>query len=645
VFPIEAPTLGDRESGKRPLTDSSLGLIHGKDQASTDPNLINAWWTRHPHAGVGIALDKSGLVVLDVDTGLKKDGTSKKGRESLAEFDAELSPTLTAITGSGGLHAVYDAGGAPIHALELREGIDIIGHGYIVAAPSPHYTGGTYRWNDIRAIAPVPEVLRRAVAAKRAAPSEKVQLVGTPIGEGGRNIALFRLGAALRDQGIGAEALARALDAENKQRCNPPLNDAELGLIVNSVLQRVEPSRDVAIGAVVQQEVQAMFAPRARAQRILDVAHQKELPVIFYKTGIEQFDTMSGGGFATRRVVGIVAPPSAGKSAFVTSVGLEMQKAIPILHFSTELPRKEVQVRWAAPIVGFPWRDGLKGLIPDDVIAAAVAPLNVWIIGSDDYDRNDPLGSLRTEALAIQAATGKAPLIIVDYIQMLVRDAGPDQIRHKVGALTLRLRMLAQELDCPILIVSSTGRAFYGGKQMDAIRATDDPSAYLAAAKESGEIEYDCGTIIFLDLDKRAAGQPKPCRAAVARCRDGEIGFVGLRAHLDTGLWIGDPSALAELGGEDRQQRKLQNDLETACKRMLEVVMRMPGRPWKEIQMASKMSFTLSTAARAKLLEDGLIEQAERGYDPLTRRRLKGDAYRVREQTAALNVVTEEGRS
>lgn len=644
VFPIETPTFGDRESGKRPLTDSSLGLVHGKDQATTEAALINTWWSKHPNAGVGIALDKSGLVVLDVDIGLKKDGTLKKGRESLAEFDAELSPTLTAITGGGGLHAVYDAGGAPLHALELREGIDIIGNGYIVAAPSPHYTGGHYRWNDIRAIATVPEVLRRAVAAKRSASTEKVQLVGTPIGEGGRNVALFRLGAALRDQGIGAEALARALDAENKQRCNPPLNDAELGLIVNSVLQRVAPSRDVAIGAVIEQEVQAMFAPRSRAQRILDVAHQKEPPVIFYKTGIDQFDEMSGGGFATRRVVGIVAPPSAGKSAFVTSIGLEMQKQLPILHFSTELPRKEVQVRWAAPILGFPWRDGLKGMIPDESIASAVSKLNVWIIGSDDYDRNDPIGSLRTEALAIRAATGKAPLIIVDYIQMLVRDAGPDQIRHKVGALTLTLRMLAQELDCPIVIVSSTSRSFYGGKQMDTIRATNDPSAYLAAAKESGEIEYDCGTIIFLDLDKMASGQPKPCRGAVARCRDGEIGFIGLRAHLDTGLWIGDPSAVGELGGEDRAQRKIQNELETACKRMIEVVGRMPGRPWKEIQMASKMSFTLSTAARAKLLEDGIIEQTDRGFDPLTRRRLKGDAYRVREQTIAANVTQEEGR-
>lgn len=642
MFPIETPVAGDRESGKRPLSDKQLGLFNGKNQATTDTTLIEAWWGKHPNANVGIALDKSGLVALDVDVGLDSKGAQKPGRKSLEEFDAQLTPTLTAITGGGGLHAVYDAAGAPIHALKLREGIDIIGHGYIVAAPSMHYTGGQYRWNDVRTPAPVPDVLRAAVAAKRTAGPEKVQLTGSPIGEGGRNVALFRLGAALRDQGIGAEALARALDAENKQRCNPPVPDEELAVIVNSVLTRVTPSRDVAIGALVEQEIRQMFAPRSRAQRIVEVAKVKEPPVRVYKTGIDELDALTRGGIRTRRVCGVVGPPSMGKSAFVGSIALYVQSKLPVLHFSTELPRKEVQIRYAAPIVGFPWSDGLEGLIPDDIIERAVAPLNIWIIGSDDYDRADPLGSLRTEAIAIREQTGVAPLIIVDYVQMLARGT-QDQTRFKVGELTLALRMLSQELDCPIIAVFTTSRGWYGNsKEVERVRGANDPVAYLTTAKEAGEIEYDCGTLIFLDLDMLHEGLPKPCRGAVARCRDGKVGFVGLRARLDTGLWFGDPSAVAELASEERALHRDAEKLEKVCERLMEVVQKMPGRPWRELKAACKGDFRLIDAARAQLLADGKLEMArEQFYDAMHRTKTH-DILRLRNAESPTSVASEE---
>jgi RecA/RadA recombinase len=620
VFPVEQPVLGDRESGKKPLTRN------GKDDATTDTATIDAWWAQHPNASVAIALDKSGLVALDVDVGLDSQGNAKPGRKSLEEFDAHLTPTLTAITGGGGLHAIYDAAGAPIHALKLREGLDIIGRGYIVAAPSPHYTGGQYRWNDVRAIAPVPDILRAAVASKRSAPA-KVQSIRQPIGEGGRNVGLYKLGCALYDNGIGAEALARALDAENKERAGLP--DAELAVIINNVLKNT-PSRDVANSAIVEREIHQMFAPRSRAQRILDVAHEKSPPVRVLKTGIEELDTLTRGGLRTRRVMGVVGPPSMGKSAFVTSIAMNVQKEIPVLHFSAELPRKEAQIRYAAPIVGFPWSDGLEGRIPDDVIEKAVAPLNIWIIGCDDYDRVDPIGSLRTEAIKIRELTGQSPLIIVDYVQLLARGT-TDQVRHKVGELTMALRMLSQELDCPVIAVFTTSRGWYGhSKEIERVRAANDPVAYLGTAKEAGEIEYDCGTLIFLDLDMLVDGPVKPCRGAIARCRDGKIGFVGLRANLATGLWVGDPAAAAEIASEERAERRDADKLGKVCERLLETIQKMPGRPWREIKVACKGDFRLVDAARAKLIENGRLEMAVENYFDALHRTKTRDVLRVK---------------
>lgn len=620
VFPIQPPVPGDRESGKRPLTRN------GKDDATTDASTINAWWAQFPNANVGIALDKSGLVVLDVDIGLDTHGRPKPGRQSLEEFDAELPRTLTAITGSGGLHAVYDAQNAPIHAIELRKGLDVIGNGYIVAAPSLHYTGGTYRWNDVVPIAPVPDVLRRAVAAKRTAAVEKVQLTGTPIGEGGRNTALFKLGAALRDQGIGAEALARALDAENKQRCNPPLDDVEMALIVNSVLQRVTPSRDVAIGAVVQQEVAQMFAPQSRSEWIENVGAVTQPPVVFYSTGFEDLDRLLGGGFATRQMAGLIAPPSTGKSALVGEWALALEKHRPVLSVSTELPRFELFVRGAARKLSFPWREGLRGKVDQQAMVNAVRGIRIRLLGCDDLDRTDPLASIEAEVASMaQANGGIAPIIIVDYVQMLARGSA-SEMRHKVGELTMRLRVMAQTWDTVVIAVFSTSRAYYGGKQMDAVRAANDPTAYLAAAKESGDIEFDCATLLFLDVDKLHEGNPKPARVAVARCRVGDVGFVGLQAQLDVGKFWGDPAAAQALAVDDRKAKRDEKDLENACQRLLATIQKLPGAAWRDMETAMSVNYNLAKAARAKLITDGVIAQVKRtGYDPITRQKLKGD--------------------
>ena len=55
------------------------------------------------------------------------------------------------------------------------------------------------------------------------------------IGEGRRNDHLARVAGALNTQGVGTEAIAVALMAENEERCDPPLNADEVGAIAASI--------------------------------------------------------------------------------------------------------------------------------------------------------------------------------------------------------------------------------------------------------------------------------------------------------------------------------------------------------------------------------------------------------------------------
>lgn len=619
VFPL-------KPGEKHPATQ------RGHLDASPDPARIEAWWAQNPNYNVGIAVAPSKLVVLDVDVGTNKDGSQKRGRESLAAIEAELSPTLLAQTGRGGTHAVYARPDdvPPARIIGFRDGLDLIGDGYIVAAPS--YLSESqkfYQWTQLQAIAPLPPFLATVSRTPRVVAA--VAVTGTPIPEGGRNNAMFRLGCALRETGIGAEALARALDAENKQRFNPPLPDGELAVLVNSILTRVEVTRDVALGAVVSQEIQQMFAPPSRSEWLETVSLQPQPPMIFYSTGFASLDALLSGGLATRQLAGIIGPPSAGKSGLVGELLLKLATQRPVLHVSLELPRHELFVRYAAHQMEFPWVDGVKGLVSQSSMSASIRGIRIKLMGSEDIDRNDPFGCIVAEALKIKDECGIAPIIAIDYIQLMARGAG-SETRFKVGELTMHARQVAQDLDTVVLGVFTTMRASYGNKGAeDKMRAANDPTAYLAAAKESGDIEFDCATLMYFDVDKICEGATKPARIAVARVRVGSIGFVGVRARLDIGKFWDDPSALGEFASEERAARRDEQSMDTAKQLLLEAVREMPGRPWRDIQarVSSNRGVNRALADRARdaMIGDGVLEKTTR-YDQ-HHRKIPGEALRV----------------
>ena len=105
VFPVGA--------NKKPLTE------HGVKDATTDPDLIRAWWKRWPHAEIGWAVP-AGVVVADLDR--------KAGADGLRDFfehqgiEADQVETPIAVTPSGGRHLVFDANGAP-----YRNGVRVNG--------------------------------------------------------------------------------------------------------------------------------------------------------------------------------------------------------------------------------------------------------------------------------------------------------------------------------------------------------------------------------------------------------------------------------------------------------------------------------------------------------------------------------------
>ncbi|MCL4850046.1 MAG: bifunctional DNA primase/polymerase, partial [Bryobacteraceae bacterium] len=212
------------------------------ERATTDAAEIERWFIRDfAAANVGIATGAaSGLFVLDVDP---KNG-GEESLDSLVAKHGRLPDTLQAITGSGGRHYYFQHPQKPVpNEVSIQRGLDIRGDGgQVVAAPSMHISGRGYEWDGIDGfnapILPAPGWLL-ALVFRKEEPARtrggKVVSIGKAVPEGQRNATLTRLAGVARRKGSSAAAIAAYLQVENRERCRPPLPEAEVRRIAESV--------------------------------------------------------------------------------------------------------------------------------------------------------------------------------------------------------------------------------------------------------------------------------------------------------------------------------------------------------------------------------------------------------------------------
>ena len=98
----------------------------GHLNATTSADQITKWWTEAPNANIGVNLEASGLVCIDVD--------SYKPDCGFDDFikDKHLPQTLTQKSASGGTHYIFKAYPGDSYPGTLCKGVDIKYNGYIL---------------------------------------------------------------------------------------------------------------------------------------------------------------------------------------------------------------------------------------------------------------------------------------------------------------------------------------------------------------------------------------------------------------------------------------------------------------------------------------------------------------------------------
>jgi phage/plasmid primase-like uncharacterized protein/KaiC/GvpD/RAD55 family RecA-like ATPase len=270
----------------------------------------------------------------------------------------------------------------------------------------------------------------------------------------------------------------------------------------------------------IEQAIAASVPPLA-ADRVIEVFARPVQPAI--PTGFETADEAMGGG--CRGVTLVCGSTGVGKSNWAIQVAVRAARDRSVVLFETELPERQAFARVGAQVLNMGgWRKLYEGgATTGRAIAEALRSLRLRIV---------ELRTVEELSDSLQRVTeydGAPPFAVIDYLQSFGRSSADDDRRQTVSRASDLITSWTRVTGGSALVVSSVSRAMY---------QTDDklaPEEFLAAAKESGDLEFDASTVLFLAVPRPPMGGRSEGRLVIAKSRFGACGVVGVSFDGPTG--------------------------------------------------------------------------------------------------------------
>jgi replicative DNA helicase len=304
-----------------------------------------------------------------------------------------------------------------------------------------------------------------------------------------------------------------------------------------SVADETDPARDLRAELDAAAPRLSWFEGEALAQMQLR-AEGKLRPV---QTPWKGLNTQLGGGLWPGMHV-LSGTTGSGKTQMALQLaGFAAAAGVPTLYVALELNRPELLARLISAAFAesgrrVSWSDLYQGRNPG-ALAEAKRDVIPMLRGLPLHVEEGAAGQWQAATLedrfkGISDYYGKAPLIVLDYLQIVGPESDRQDLRMCIRSAALRARNVARR-GATVLLLSSVSREnakllVPGDDQIRPGGERSDPSMLVGLGKESGEIEFTADTVLALSREEfDPAGTPM--HLAIAKQRAGRPGWVSFR--------------------------------------------------------------------------------------------------------------------
>jgi replicative DNA helicase len=249
-------------------------------------------------------------------------------------------------------------------------------------------------------------------------------------------------------------------------------------------------------------------------------------------SGFKDLDEITGG-FQRGHLIIIAARPAMGKSALVCNIAenAAVHHKRPVALFSLEMAEAELAQRFVASQASIKGEELRKGRVAEQrwpkILKASqrLASAPLWVDDSSDVG----LLEVRAKARRLHSqCEGGLGLIIIDYLQLMRTESRYDSRVTAVGELSRGLKILARELEVPVIALSQLSRA---------VETRPDKKPQLSDLRESGNLEQDSDLVMFIYRDDyyepEESERPGEADLLIAKHRNGATGKVTLTFHKE----------------------------------------------------------------------------------------------------------------
>ncbi len=237
------------------------------------------------------------------------------------------------------------------------------------------------------------------------------------------------------------------------------------------------------------------------------------------------------GGLQKSDLVLVAARPGMGKTAFalnlVSNVAIKSKASVAV--FSLEMSKEQLVQRLISSQSNVALSNIAKGKIADDEWKKIMDAMKV-LSSADIYIDDTPgikVSEIRSKCRKLKMEKG-LDMVMIDYLQLMEGDGKNESRQQEVSKMSRSLKILAKEMNCPVVALSQLSRNTETGK---------DHMPKLSDLRDSGAIEQDADIVMFIYRDEYYNGieteKKNIADIKIAKNRHGETCDIEL-------VWIGE---------------------------------------------------------------------------------------------------------